>query len=113
MSELQLKIISPALSNKGKVFLIKKLMVSCSGKKTTYSCDINDNEVVISPEFKTQKGFDSVKSSIENILNNMCEEMGDTGRGCDSHYNCCDCGGNNCGCAYCFSCRACSHCLGE
>lgn len=30
---------------------------------------------------------------------------------CHSLYNCCDCGGNQCGCAYCFSCHACSVCL--
>ena len=32
---------------------------------------------------------------------------------CSSMYNCCDCGGNNCGCAYCFSCHACNHCLDD
>lgn len=31
-------------------------------------------------------------------------------RTCSDLYNCCDCGGNNCGCAYCFSCHACEHC---
>lgn len=30
---------------------------------------------------------------------------------CSSIYNCCDCGGNNCGCGYCFSCNACEFCL--
>jgi len=29
---------------------------------------------------------------------------------CSTLYNCCDCGGNDCGCRYCFSCNACSHC---
>lgn len=29
---------------------------------------------------------------------------------CSDHYNCCDCGGNECGCAYCFSCHACEYC---
>lgn len=28
-------------------------------------------------------------------------------------YNCCDCGGTDCGCGYCFSCNACDDCLGE
>lgn len=32
---------------------------------------------------------------------------------CASIYNCCDCGGNNCGCAYCWSCNACEYCLSE
>lgn len=30
---------------------------------------------------------------------------------CENLYNCCDCGGHNCGCAYCWSCRACETCL--
>ncbi len=29
---------------------------------------------------------------------------------CGNYYNCCNCGGNNCGCAYCFSCNACEAC---
>lgn len=29
---------------------------------------------------------------------------------CHDHYNCCDCGGNDCGCGYCFSCNACDYC---
>lgn len=32
---------------------------------------------------------------------------------CESLYNCCDCGGNECGCRYCFSCNACERCLSE
>ena len=28
----------------------------------------------------------------------------------EEHYNCCDCGGNDCGCAYCWSCNACEYC---
>lgn len=31
---------------------------------------------------------------------------------CESLFNCCDCGGNECGCRYCFSCNACEQCLG-
>jgi hypothetical protein len=34
---------------------------------------------------------------------NLCE--------CSDHYDCCDCGGYECGCAYCFSCNACEYCL--
>lgn len=30
---------------------------------------------------------------------------------CDGMYNCCDCGGNDCGCMYCWSCNACDTCL--
>jgi len=29
---------------------------------------------------------------------------------CHDYFNCCDCGGENCGCRYCFSCRACEYC---
>lgn len=29
---------------------------------------------------------------------------------CRDHYNCCDCGGEDCGCRYCFSCNACDYC---
>ena len=29
---------------------------------------------------------------------------------CRDHYNCCDCGGSDCGCRYCFSCNACDYC---
>ena len=32
---------------------------------------------------------------------------------CDDLYDCCDCGGSECGCAYCWSCNACSVCNGE
>lgn len=32
---------------------------------------------------------------------------------CHEHYDCCDCGGNECGCSYCFSCNACEECLSE
>lgn len=32
---------------------------------------------------------------------------------CGEIYNCCDCGGNDCGCAYCWSCNACEDCLNE
>lgn len=30
---------------------------------------------------------------------------------CRGLNDCCDCGGNECGCAYCFSCNACESCL--
>ena len=31
-------------------------------------------------------------------------------RDCNSYYDCCDCGDNDCGCAYCWSCQACDSC---
>lgn len=30
---------------------------------------------------------------------------------CERVYDCCDCGGYQCGCAYCWSCNACENCL--
>jgi hypothetical protein len=41
------------------------------------------------------------------LINNQpltCADMG---------FNCCDCGGEGCGCAYCWSCRACDNCLND
>lgn len=32
---------------------------------------------------------------------------------CEKIYDCCDCGGNECGCGYCWSCNACEECLDE
>lgn len=32
---------------------------------------------------------------------------------CEEIYTCCDCGGNYCGCPYCWSCNACEECLEE
>jgi hypothetical protein len=32
---------------------------------------------------------------------------------CTDLYDCCDCGGNDCGCGYCFSCHACEACLND
>lgn len=32
---------------------------------------------------------------------------------CNEIYDCCDCGGNECGCGYCFSCNACEDCLND
>ena len=36
-----------------------------------------------------------------------------SGKTCDELFNCCDCGGNDCGCAYCFSCNACEICINK
>ncbi len=30
---------------------------------------------------------------------------------CSQLFNCCDCGGNDCGCRYCWSCNACTTCM--
>lgn len=113
MTSLQLKISSAELSHKGKVALIHDFLQRCSGQKTTYSFSIADNGITISPVFKTQEAFDRVETAIWDILNDLCEELDGRGRGCSEHYNCCDCGGHNCGCSGCFSCNACNHCLDD
>lgn len=41
----------------------------------------------------------------------ICDNLFHIGKSCDELYDCCDCGGNDCGCGYCFSCHACEHCL--
>ena len=38
------------------------------------------------------------------------ENENDTRCYCDDYYDCCHCGGNDCGCAYCYSCNACEYC---
>lgn len=45
--------------------------------------------------------------------NNVCERVQHGGLECEKMYNCCDCGGNNCGCPYCWSCNACETCLND
>lgn len=32
---------------------------------------------------------------------------------CSELFNCCDCGGNDCGCRYCFTCMACEFCIAD
>lgn len=32
---------------------------------------------------------------------------------CHYFYSCCSCGGNECGCRYCFDCNACEACLSD
>ena len=29
---------------------------------------------------------------------------------CSTLFNCCSCGGNGCGCAYCYDCHVCENC---
>lgn len=37
-------------------------------------------------------------------------ELKRVGYDCSVLYNCCRCGGVECGCAYCFDCKACDSC---
>ena len=32
---------------------------------------------------------------------------------CGELYNCCSCGDNGCGCAYCYDCKACENCKND
>lgn len=43
----------------------------------------------------------------------MCMNTDDEKYTCFEIYNCCSCGGNGCGCAYCFDCNACDECKEE
>lgn len=51
-----------------------------------------------------------------NTMENQCEFIGEyqghnNKKTCTALFNCCDCGGNECGCIECFSCNACEYCL--
>ncbi|MFL7013635.1 hypothetical protein [Enterovibrio norvegicus] len=113
MNELRLTISSENLSHKGRLTLIKRRLESTSNQKTTYEFSVSNNQLTVTPDFKTEVALNRVKESIWEILNDQCEELDNSGHGCSDNYNCCDCGGHNCGCAYCFSCHACPHCLDE
>lgn len=105
-----LSIAHPELSHTGKRVLIGQYLERCSGKKTAYAFSVNANQLEISPAFKSMEAYDRVKAGLMDILNDMCDELDSQGQGCTDHYNCCDCGGADCGCRYCFSCNACQKC---
>lgn len=48
-------------------------------------------------------------------MNKDCENITESNKSmdCEELYNCCDCGGNDCGCPYCWSCNACESCKDE
>lgn len=57
-----------------------------------------------------------IESHTDNVIAGVCDNIdGQNSLGCESLYNCCDCGTNDqergCGCRYCWSCNACDHCL--
>ena len=47
------------------------------------------------------------------ILDNDCERLSYSNYDCREMFNCCDCGGNDCGCPGCYSCNACDTCLSK
>lgn len=54
-----------------------------------------------------------LSGTITEVTKNTCTSQRLFKVDCGEMYNCCDCGGNDCGCSYCFSCRACEVCLNE
>lgn len=58
-----------------------------------------------------QMAKEAKKDAKRIILNSNCENIKAGSKyPCTEAFNCCDCGGNECGCAYCFSCNACDYC---
>lgn len=45
-------------------------------------------------------------------MNENCENQ-EFNHDCSTLYDCCDCGDNECGCAYCWSCNACETCKND
>lgn len=79
-----------------------------------YEFILTDNTSLTIKPFKSEQGANRVKELVQDILDNMCENLcGEVALDCSELYNCCDCGGNNCGCAYCWSCNACDECQSE
>ena len=75
-----------------------------------------------SSDFQLIKGLEIIKDfydfheannfTKEYNRTNVCENIQDGGKyKCEDLYNCCDCGGDDCGCGGCFSCNACIVCL--
>lgn len=50
------------------------------------------------------------KKEDEEMNLSSCENKTSNGLTCEDLFNCCDCGGSECGCGYCWSCNACDHC---
>ena len=60
------------------------------------------------------KNINTFKKHFESISNQECELIKSGEKyDCRDMYNCCDCGGSNCGCNGCYSCNACDSCKGN
>jgi hypothetical protein len=55
-------------------------------------------------ELRIQAEIKRVQDNCENSNGNYT---------CSDLFDCCDCGGHDCGCAYCWSCNACEFCLND
>lgn len=51
-----------------------------------------------------QRGFYMVYTEKKECLNKSDKHD------CSTLFNCCSCGGNDCGCPYCWDCNACENC---
>lgn len=72
------------------------------------SCNKHDLETLIElKEFMDKQPVPTEGRMVKGI----CLQLDFAGSMCcDDQYDCCNCGGNDCGCAYCFSCKACDVC---
>lgn len=54
---------------------------------------------------------------VDGLVNSEYYQRHENERGkimvCTDLFNCCDCGGEECGCTYCWSCKACDECLND
>lgn len=87
-------------------------------KFTMYSCSSCDKTGQRGSKYFKKMGKEvicltcntALKVSIlqhETFEEELCENE------CDKVLDCCDCGGNSCGCRGCWSCNACDDCLSE
>jgi len=49
-------------------------------------------------------------AKLDNVVDSNACEYAHDGMTCADSFNCCDCGGHDCGCSYCWSCNACENC---
>jgi hypothetical protein len=78
--------------------------------------DFHSGGKVLEVEFVKIDGSKVVEtvlsSEIDMHTDNICENIRYGGKNkCEDLYNCCNCGGDDCGCGGCFSCNACIVCL--
>lgn len=85
-------------------------------KANKYKCNVCNNTHQIGSKYFKKMGKEIVcltcKTSENVVLKEKEKFIENTcNNGCSSLYDCCDCGGNECGCLYCWSCNACEVCL--
>lgn len=96
-----------------KNFKVKQI-ASLLSKKHQYHYSLTNKTTLKMKGFRSQAAAQRIESYVRDILGDMCELPTDSDSStCSDLYNCCSCGGANCGCAYCFDCNACDHCLSD